>query len=63
VEAIEDDPQLDGLQGAFAAFTRELDASRNQSLERSVPELAGFLAGLSRPAASPSRRWWPFRTA
>lgn len=63
LEAIEDDAHLDALQNAFAAFTRDLDASRNQSLAASVPELAEFLAGLSSKPATAARRWWPFRSA
>jgi pyruvate-formate lyase-activating enzyme len=62
LEGIEDDTNLAKLQRTFAAFTRELDASRKQSLERSVPELAAFLAAVQlEPAAPASRGFWPFR--
>jgi MoaA/NifB/PqqE/SkfB family radical SAM enzyme len=55
LEAIEDGPGLEGLRQSFVAFTRELDASRGQSLERSVPELADLMR-----APTPSRKWWSF---
>jgi hypothetical protein len=62
LESFEDDANLPKHQRTFAAFTRELDASRKQSLERSVPELAAFLAGVQpEPAAPGSRGRWPLR--
>jgi MoaA/NifB/PqqE/SkfB family radical SAM enzyme len=43
LEACQETDDLPGLRGAFVAFTRDLDASRGQSLERSVPELREML--------------------
>lgn len=43
LERMEDEPGLDALQRDFAAFTRELDASRGQSLEAAEPRLARLL--------------------
>lgn len=39
LEIIEESPELPEARRSFVRFTRELDASRKQSLERSVPEL------------------------
>ena len=46
-ELIEDDKRTSRERRGFADFTRELDASRKQSLEQSVPELAGLLEARS----------------
>ena len=43
LEHCEETADLPGLRKAFVAFTRDLDASRGQSLERSAPELREML--------------------
>jgi pyruvate-formate lyase-activating enzyme len=53
LDGIEDEADIEHQRGTFAAFTRELDDSRKQSLERSVPELSELM----KAPASP-RRWW-----
>ena len=60
LEGIEEAPDRASVQKRFADFTRDLDASRNQSLAAAVPELAELLV---EPPAAPARRWWPFRSA
>lgn len=43
LEGCEETPDLPAMRRTFVAFTRDLDASRGQSLERSVPELAQMM--------------------
>ena len=43
LDGCQETADLPDLRKAFAAFTRDLDASRGQSLERSVPELREML--------------------
>jgi pyruvate-formate lyase-activating enzyme len=44
LDAIQETPEIDDVRRLFVKFTRELDESRGQSLERTVPELEPLMA-------------------